>query len=350
MKTSAVTFRNDLKEGLVDFVWQQWCRMGISGTSQAGNAWVIDPEPLLAFTSEIGRHDARLFDEVLDWLATNGAWINTQRVSAIIRQDDTGCREVIGAMAAWMCDRDKSMKWRGIARRHQASVCDPPEFLFRTVPATTTPVVEHPDPHFEQYGLIREVVHTRNMVQSVNMSAPANIIFRSRTLFGINIRADVIVYLLTTEGGHARRISELLGFNHMRVQKVLTGLANAGFVSVQTNGKAKRYRIDQERWAPVLYPEQTQLPRWVNWRPLIRGLTTIWREVCDLDEDHADEYIVSSKMRIAMRAARDDLLASGIRFNIVDDKNYVAEAYLPIFHRDVAGILKTITGMEQAGT
>jgi len=345
MKTSAVIFRNDLKEGLVNFVWQQWCRMGVSGTSPSGNAWVIDPELLLTFTSEIGRHDARLFDEAVDWLAINGAWINTQRVSAIMKQDGTGCREVIGAMAAWMCDRDKSMKWRGIAGRHKADLCDPPEFLFRTVPANALSVIEHADPHFEQYGLMREVVQTRNMVQPVNMSDPVNIIFRSRALFGINIRADVIVYLLTTEGGHARRIAALLGFNHMRVQKVLTGLADAGVVSVRIDGKAKHYRIDRERWAPILCPEQS--PCWVNWRPLVRGLTCIWREAWDLDKMRADEYIVSSKMRMAMRTARDDLLASGIRFDIADDKNYVAEAYLPVFLRDVAGILEAITGARQ---
>jgi hypothetical protein len=343
MTRSAMTFRHELKERLLDFVWQQWCRLGVSGSSRMGNDWVTDPEPLLAFTSEVGRYDARLFDEVLDWLSKNGTWINTQRLTAIMKRDRVGCPKVVGAMAAWMCARDKSMKWRGIAKRNEADAHTSEEFLFQAVPAGAMRVVEQPDRHFEQYGLIREVVQTRGMTQPVNMRDPANIIFRSRALFGLNIRADVIAYLLTAESGHARRIAELLGFNHMRVQSVLTALADAGFIAVRAEGKSKQYRIDRDRWNPVMLPDQACPPRWVNWRPLVRGLTTIWRDACDLDESRADEYIVSSKMRSAMRAARDDLQASGIEFDIANDKNYIAEAYLPIFEQDIAGILATIT-------
>lgn len=343
MTTSVVTFRNELRERLVDFVWQQWCRLGVSGASRKGSDRVIDPEVLLAFTTEIARYDARLFDEVLDWLATNGSWINTQRVSAIMKQDDVGCPKVMGAMAAWMCERDTSMKWRGIAKRHDIEAGTTPEFLFRTAPAGALAVAEEPDALFERYGLIRETVDTRDMTQTVNMGDPANVIFRSRALFGINIRADVFVYLLTTEGGHARRIAELLGFNHMRVQSVLSTLANAGFVAVRTEGKTKNYWIDRERWSPVMFPGSESPPRWVNWRPLVRGLTAIWREAWELDDARADEYIVSSKMRAAMRKARNDLYAGGIGFDITDDTSHVAEAYLPVFTRDVAGILDAIT-------
>ncbi len=344
MTTSAMTFRNELKERLVDFVWQQWCRLGVSGASRKGSDRVIDPEVLLAFTSEIGRYDARLFDEVLDWLATNGSWINTQRVSTIMKQDGIGCPNVLGAMAAWMCDRDKSVKWRGIAKRYQPDAQDSTEHLFRAVPYGSMPMFEEPDVHFKQYGLMRESVQTRGMTQAVNMADPANVIFRSRALFGISIRADIFAYLLTTEGGHARRIAVLLGFNHMRVQSVLTALANAGYVAVRSEGRSKNYWIDRERWGHVIFPNETAPSQWVNWRPLARGLTAMWREAWSLDEARADKYIVSSKMRAVMKTVRDDLLASGIDFDIVDDRNYVAEDYLPIFERDIAGILDAMTG------
>ena len=69
---------------------------------------------------------------------------------------------------------------------------------------------------------------------------------------------------------------------------------------------------------------------------------TITFSSADSLEITADEYIVSSKMRAVMKAARDDLLASGIDFDIADDRNFVAEAYLPIFERDIAGILQAM--------
>ncbi len=343
MTVSAMKFRNDLKEGLIDFVWQQWCRLGISGTSLAKASWMIDPEVLLVFTSEIGRYDSRLFDQVLDWLTVNGSWINTQRLSAIMRRDNTGCPAVIGAIAAWMCDRDKSTKWRGIARRNLAGEPGSVESLFRTARIGTMPVFDRTDRHFEAYGLQREEVHTRDMAKPVNMNDLANIMFKSRALFGIGIRADVMVYLLTTKGGHARCIAELLGYNHMRVQEVLTGLADAGFIFVRAAGRTKHYWIDRQRWATVLCSEKVPIPHWVNWRPLTRGLTVIWRAAWTLDEERTDEYIVSSKMREAMRAARDDLHGSSIAFEITDDKSCVAEEYLAVFVRDIRGILESLS-------
>ena len=93
----------------------------------------------------------------------------------------------------------------------------------------------------------------------------------------------------------------------------------------------------------MLSNQTTSSSRWVNWRPLARGLTAIWREAWGLDEARADEYIVSSKMRSVMMTVRDDLLASGIDFEIADDRNHVAEAYLPIFVRDITGVLDAIT-------
>ena len=44
-----------------------------------------------------------------------------------------------------------------------------------------------------------------------------------------------------------------------------------------------------------------------------------------------------------MLAARDELQASGIEFDIANGRRYIAEPCLPIFERDIAGILATIT-------
>ena len=66
------------------------------------------------------------------------------------------------------------------------------------------------------------------------------------------------------------------------------------------------------------------------------------RNVTAIDETRADEYIFSSKMRSAMKSARNDLLGSGMGFTVEDDKGYVAEDYLPVFIRDAGNILKAL--------
>lgn len=341
MKTSAVKFRNDLKEGLLDFIWQQWCRLGIGGASPAKTLWIIDPEALLAFTSEMARHDARLFDQVLDWLAVNGGWINTQRLSTIMKQDGIGCTAVVGAVASRMCELDKSAKWRGLAKRNQPDKDIPVEPLFQLI---TNPgqAIDMPDRHFQAYGLLREEVHTRGMAQAVNLNDGVNIIFKSRALFGVSIRADIMAYLLTNEGGHARKIAELLGYNHMRVNEILSELEDAGFIRVRPVGKAKQYSIDRALWTSALCLDKTSTFRWLSWRPLARGLTAIWRVASAIDESRADDYIVSSKMREAMRMAREDIYASGLPVELTNDTRFKAEDYLPVLTKDLINIIDAL--------
>ena len=58
---------------------------------------MLDPEALLLATTSLGR-DPRLFDEVLDWLNTNGQFINLQRLQNLGQR--FGDLTVLRAMAA----------------------------------------------------------------------------------------------------------------------------------------------------------------------------------------------------------------------------------------------------------
>ncbi len=347
MTTSVMTFRNEFSERVLNFVWGQWCQIGVAGSATRKGQWVIDPEPLLAFTTEVARHDARMFDEVLDWLVKNGRWINTQRLSTIVKQDRIGDSTVIGAIASWMSGQDKSMKWRGMSRRMVATGQKRSEALFIAQSGVPAGAAGQPEEHFERYGLLRGPIHPRGMTKTVNMKDPLNVMFKSRAAFGIGIRADVMAYLVTTDGGYARRIAGILGYNHMRVTEVLAGIAEAGMVTVHSAGRTKHYRADREKWQSVLLPEWSGVSRWVNWRSLTRGLTTIWREVWALDDARADAYVFSSKMRKAMQAAKDDLQGCGINFTIEDDKTYLAEAYLPVFINNLDSIMVALEGRPQ---
>lgn len=341
MTTSVTAFRNEFSEKVLNFVWGQWCRIGVAGSAPEKARWVIDPEALLAFTTEVARRDARMFDEVLDWLATNGRWINAQRLSTIVKQDKTGVPSVMGAIASWMSTQDKSMKWRGIACRAIPIEQKKKEPLFTAQPKGIATSVEQPEARFERYGLLRGPIHTRGMTMAVNMKDPRNVVFRCRAVFGIGIRADVMAYLVSTNGDYARRIAEILGYNHMRVSEVLAGMAEAGMVSVHSAGRTKHYRADRAQWRSAILPDPSGM-QWVNWRPLTRGLTTLWQAIWALDDTRADAYVFSSKMRNAMQAAKDDLQCSGIHFAIENDQGYLAEAYLPVFITDINGILSKL--------
>lgn len=61
--------------------------MGVFATARRADRWAADPEALLLFTLEVARADARLFDEVLDWLALNERLVSVQRLRNLYRDD-----------------------------------------------------------------------------------------------------------------------------------------------------------------------------------------------------------------------------------------------------------------------
>ena len=87
MSPSLTEFRDEFQELLLDFLWRQWSALGVAGHAKHSDPWIIDPEALLLITCTLGRHDPRLFDEMLDWVKTNGTFINTLRLKRILRTE-----------------------------------------------------------------------------------------------------------------------------------------------------------------------------------------------------------------------------------------------------------------------
>ena len=72
MKSSLKSFRTELSQAVLNFLWSAWSQVGVMGGAAPSQPRIVDPEPLLLLTWECARQDARAFDEVLDWLVQNG--------------------------------------------------------------------------------------------------------------------------------------------------------------------------------------------------------------------------------------------------------------------------------------
>ena len=100
---------------LLDWLWRSWACLGISG--HGGTARpdrVIDPEALVLASTLWARYDARLFDEMLDWLCLNGSLINLQRLSNLHRTG-LGDAAVLSAIAAVIQQNSRHAKWTALA-------------------------------------------------------------------------------------------------------------------------------------------------------------------------------------------------------------------------------------------
>lgn len=245
---------------------------------------------------------------------------------------------MLAAIARLMLKRDPQAKWLKLSQG--ALPKTPPEALFRQGRRPLLSTVEEPDLDFAAYGLLRPVVSSRALVQPVTMKHPCALQFRLRVLLGLGMRADILCYLLTHDGGHASGIAQLLGYSQKRVQDTLIEMADSGLLLVRPSGRLKIYWLDCGQWSVFLLKKEALFPKWINWLPLARGLTTLWRGIWSVGSTQSDDYVVSSKMRTLMRQAQDDRFASGIGVEIEDDRGHIAEDYLPIFLNNMKNILR----------
>ncbi len=102
MQTPLKQFRDQYRETLLSFLWREWTALGVAGTGTTAPRHVSDHEALLLFTCTLGRHDQRLFDEVMDWLLKNGRFINIQRLRNILAKEDFRGGPILSAISDWL--------------------------------------------------------------------------------------------------------------------------------------------------------------------------------------------------------------------------------------------------------
>jgi hypothetical protein len=307
MPTSLATFRTDITESILDFLVDQWRRLSAAVCREDAPSFVVDPEVLVALTSSLGRHDSRVFDLMIDWLVTNGAWINVQRLDRLVREDGYADPAALGAVAALLASLDRSAKWRRLAKVLRPA--SPPKStpLFHRTVGSGRP--SRTDEVFAAYGFERTPFVHRSQAGTVRLRQPGSIFCTSRAVFGVAIRADVMAYLVANQSAHARGLAACLGYNHMQVRAVLQAIEQAGIAVSRSEGRTRQYSIDQDVWGPVLIGASTSV-EWVNWRRLARALHGIVSRVFGINGDRVDPELVSPMIREIIDSVREDLLQS----------------------------------------
>jgi hypothetical protein len=92
---------------MVDLLWHQWSSIGVAGYPRLGDDWIVDPEALLLATTRFGRHDSRLMDESIDWLAKFGRRISLQRLQGLHRSWP-GVADRVSSLPSPKCSASRS--------------------------------------------------------------------------------------------------------------------------------------------------------------------------------------------------------------------------------------------------
>lgn len=320
----------DVQGQLLAFAWDQWAQMGVLAETSRRDEWVMDPEALIVVTLDIARADPRLFDEVLDWLWTNGRLVSVQRLRNLSRGDVISERTTAAALD-WVSRTGGSITLP--ARDRDTRPADEePLFVIDGGPLHVT----SPDPSFGRYGLLRSPVVRTGRSRPPDPSLPINLAFRLRLMFGVGGRAECIRCLLTDLRGEmsVADVAEIAGYAKRNVADALAALTAAGVVTGRTHRNGLRYRLDQNRWSEFLNIDIDALDPHPNWPALLRAVAAIHRWTASTPTDISDQ-MRASHARDLIDQIGPDLSTTGI----VLPSRAAGAAYLDGFWRCVADAL-----------
>lgn len=274
MQNSLLNSSEELRRSIVDLLWRQWSALGVAGHAAQGSNVAVDPEALLLFSSVFARHDARLFDEIADWLQQNGDWINLLRMARLQREHDLGNVTVLGALAEHLVRRSSHAKWKVFVKKPPQ--CEQPAPLF---PHLLSPV--RTDEIFSRWGWLRTPLESRGLSKPPRPKHPASFLLQLRALFGMQSRAEVLAWLLAHDSGHPAQIARETGYFRGSVQNVLNELEMSGHVYATRDGREKRFIAPREHWRFLLTwspNSAAEFPQWMPWAVLF----TLLRRFHDL--------------------------------------------------------------------
>lgn len=316
MKSSLTDFKSEFSQTVLNFLWSAWSQVGVMGGSAPSQPRVVDPEPLLLLTWECARQDARAFDEVLDWMAQNGRWINVVRLSSLLEADRVCSPTIAGAVAAFMAERDKTPKWRNLAERCKPRSKVAPEVLFQRQGKPLAPTVEEVDPVFSRYGWRRSPIRLRGQSQRIPAWTPASLVLKCRAFFGVSIRADAFAYLVARGPGTASGLARELGYSQRRVLDTLEDMQLAGQFQTRLDSNRKEFSIESSKGWQLLFEATPERAAWFNWRAYGRGISMVWKKAFAVKEEGLTTYLFESEMSKALASALPDFTAAGLALSV----------------------------------
>jgi hypothetical protein len=313
---------------LLDFAQDEWAQMGAFIYGSRDDPWAQDPEALLVFSLEVGRDDPRFFDELLDWLRENGDLVSGRRLAAIAKHDPV--LPILEAAVDWAAANGSPLRLGSHMPRTRD---ENPERLFRNAS-----LPGRADEIFLAHGLLKPPTTPSGKSSQPDLGLPINLAFRLRRHFGVNARAEIVRFLLTTgvPNATALAISAAAASTKRNVSDALASLAAAGDVRRVWVGNEARYGIDTERWGAFLGLES--IPAHRDWPQLLHALIEIRRWFGRPDLDAFSDYQRASEARQLMLRLAPELAHAGIPVH----QTGKGADYWPAFVENVDAVLARV--------
>lgn len=341
MHTSLQNCRDRLLKRFLDFLWHQWSALGVAGQRGADDDRLIDPEALMLATTRFGRYDARLLDEVIDWLSSNGKRINLHRLRRIHDEWPVADLRVLATISGGLATQSIMRKWITLSAPLPGEA--EPEPLFIGFDGSALPIFHQPDPGFLRHGLLRDPMECRRMSRPPDPSRAANLLCSLRALFGVNARAEIIAWLLTHESGHPAAIARDTGYFSKSVQHMLNEMEDSGHIRSRRNGREKIFWLKPGAWDVLItWSQPSGFPRWIDWMPVFSAITTFIDALGQPGLDDAPEQVQSIQLRLALDATMPALARAGLAESLTASRKLTGSQLIDAVQEDLNKLEHTL--------
>lgn len=342
MKLSLTNCRADFRDQVLDLLWRQWTTLGVTGYGTQWRGSLIDPEALLLLTCSAGRHDARLFDAMVEWVGTNGRYLNVQRLKRIISTETFKGKQVVRAVAATTSDSVSAAKW---ATTRRVTYKGEPAPLFYLKDGRPLPIVKEHDPIFKEHGFLRDKYEARDVVQGFRPEPAANLILRLRALLGVNARCEIIAYLLLNDQGSPSSLARDVYYFPLTISKAMAEMRDSGYLTSRVNGRRRDHRLVPGAWRDLFLGDER--PPWIVWPRLFRALEAFWLFLWDGDLVKKEPLAQASSLRrLLLDVIVDKTETCGLSFAFGDLSAYPGDQLIPFAWQRIMAFLDCVAHAE----
>lgn len=330
-------YREQLLDDLLAFLWGEWARLGVAGYgTDERPPQVIDPEALLLFSLGVARYDARLFDEVLDWLAANSRHLNIQRLTNLMRRYRFGCGRQLAAAAERLAQGGEKVKWRKLATMAPGAE---PEPLFRFRTGEDMPLPGEMDAVFLRHGLLRNPVRPRGLSGLFPAVGTAPLILRLRAFMGVSSRCEALC-LLAGGAAYPADVARRTDYSTRGMQETLIEMERSGLVYSAIEGKNRVFRLDTAVVDGLFGPMGAPV-RWVWWSSLFSAVERALLLFFSPRLEGGSALLAASEMRLCAREIGPLLRQAGF-VALRDPSLFTGEAYGEVFLEDIASLTEAL--------
>ena len=259
MKNSPDNFRRSLRESFLELLWRQWRTLGVASHGSE-SARPIDLEALILATAMVVGQDVRLWDSALLWLSRNREWVNWARLKR---------------MAGPFTRPDEWLK--------QPLIVDD---VWKQAGAVL-------DPALKDRQAAENDRRAARLLSPPRLRKPLLLQLFLRGVFGVNARAELILFLLAAGEGNSNQIARETQYDQKNVYVILERWAEAGFVGREKRGKQNLYSL--KPGITSFLPSEIDLKFW-RWEPLFRTFSRLF-VAAHAEPWRADAYLLSSLFR-----------------------------------------------------